>query len=135
MMTQRSERRKRRAGARRRGVTLFEVLIVVTILAMVTGAVAVVAIRYFDRAKIRMAETNARTVRAAVKGYWIENESAECPTVAELVRDETLDRDNASEDPWGSAWRIECTGRDVTIHSNGADRLPGTADDVRVPPV
>jgi type II secretory pathway pseudopilin PulG len=110
-------------------------LIVVTILAMVTGAVAVVAIRYFDRAKVRMAETNARTVRAAVKGYWVESESAECPTIQDLVRDETLDRDNASEDPWGMAWRIECTGRDVTIHSNGADRLPGTADDVRVPPV
>lgn len=121
-------------GARTRGVTLFEVLIVVAILAMVAGAVAVVAIGYFDRARIRMAETNARTVRAAVKGYWIENHTAECPTVQELVHEEVLDRDNASKDPWGTAWRIECNGRDVIVSSNGRDLLPGTGDDIRVPP-
>ena len=120
--------------ARKRGVTLFEVLIVVAILAMVAGAVAVVAIRYFDRARIRMAETNARTVRSAVKGYWVENDSAECPTVQDLVHDEVLDRDNASKDPWGTAWRIECNGRDVVVSSNGRDGLPGTPDDIRVPP-
>jgi cysteinyl-tRNA synthetase len=51
-----------------------------------------------------------------------------------LVSEELLDKDNAAKDPWGQPWHIECSARDVTVLSDGKDRIAGTGDDIRVPP-
>jgi len=120
--------------ARARGVTLFEVLIVVAILALISGSVGAAAVMYFDRARQRTAESNARTIRAAVKAWWIEHDRAECPGVDELVASGGLDRDSPRRDPWGESWRIECGDDEATIISAGRDRKLGTADDIRIPP-
>jgi general secretion pathway protein G len=125
--------RKRRAfGAR--GVTLFEVLIVVAILALVAGGVGVAAMTYLDRAKQRMAESNARAIRASLKTWWIEHSRDECPAVDDLIASGGLDRDSPRSDPWGEAWRVECSEEDATVVSAGRDRKLGTSDDIRVPP-
>lgn len=117
-----------------RGVTLFEVLIVVAILALVAGGVGAAAITYLDRAKQRMAESNARAIRASVKTWWIEHAPDECPAVDALITSGALDRDSPRSDPWGEAWRVECSDREATVTSAGRDRKLGTADDIRIPP-
>ncbi|MHC4820070.1 MAG: type II secretion system protein GspG [Planctomycetota bacterium] len=33
-------------------------------------------------------------------------------------------------DPWGQAYRLEASGEEVRIFSNGPDRDPDTADDI-----
>lgn len=126
--------RIQRGRRARRGVTLVEVLIVVAIIALVSSGVALAAFAHVGVTKEKMAKTSARTLRAAVKTWWLDNDTAECPTVAELVRDHALDRDNSPNDPWGQPWQLECANRDVTITSSGSDRALGTADDIRVPP-
>jgi general secretion pathway protein G len=120
--------------ARRRGVTLIEVLIVVAIMALVSAAVAVAAMKYYDHAKKTTTATNAQTLREAVKGWWALYDSSRCPTVNELVTDGILDEVAPRKDPWGTAWRIECNGSAVVVTSDGPDRQPGTSDDIRVPP-
>ena len=119
---------------RARGVTLFEVLIVVAILALVSSGVALAAFAILDRVKIREAEKGARVVRASVKAWWTLNGDPRCPTVEELVREGVLDRDSTRTDPWGQTWRLECAERDVTVISLGPDRTPATNDDIRIPP-
>ena len=119
---------------RARGVTLFEVLIVVAIIALISAGVALAAIKFFDSSRVRTAATNARTIRGAVKTWWIEHDQAECPGVDELIRAGTLDRDSTRVDPWGETWRVECAERDVTVISTGPDRKPGTPDDILIPP-
>ncbi len=118
-----------------RGVTLFEVLIVVAILALVAGSVGAAAITYLDRAKQRTAESNARAIRASLKTWWIEHDRNECPGVEDLIAEGGLDRDSPRNDPWGEVWRVECSEQDATVISAGRDRKLGTADDIRVPPV
>lgn len=125
---------RRRSGRIERGVTLIEVLIVVAIMALVATGVAIAAIKYYQGAKVRMADTNARAIREAVKAWWFVHESVTCPTVAELMSSGALDEGSARTDPWGGPWRIECSEAAVTVLSDGPDRSPGTLDDIRVPP-
>ena len=120
---------------RARGVTLLEVLVVVAIIAIISGTVAVAVWKHVGPSENKVATTSARAIRQAVKTRWLEqSDSSNCPTVEDLVREELLDKDNAAKDPWGQPWRIECSNRDVTVLSNGHDRVAGTSDDIRVPP-
>jgi general secretion pathway protein G len=119
---------------RRRGVTLVEVLIVVAIMALVSAAVAVAAIGYFKDAKLKTAATSARSIREAVKAFWMIHDTPDCPTVTQLVTEGALDEDAPKQDPWGSPWHIECNGNAVVVTSDGPDRKPSTPDDIRVPP-
>ena len=117
-----------------RGVTLVEVLIVVAIMAMVSAAVAVGAIKYYRETRVKTAKIDAGGIREGVKGWWMRQEDDRCPTVDELISDGILDEGSSRKDPWGTAWRIECAGTRVTVSSDGPDRKQGTEDDIRVPP-
>ena len=118
----------------RRAVTLVEVLIVVAIIALVSASVAVAAHKFWWDAQYKHAKSNARAVRGAVKAWWVEHDPSLRPSVKELVSDQVLDKDHSNADPWGNPWRIECAESDVTIYSDGRDRIAGTSDDIRIPP-
>lgn len=125
-------RAKKRAQAR--GMTLIEIMIVVAIIAMITGAVAVVAVPKMKDAQIKTAQTAARTVRNAVQQWQLSNNDyASCPTVSELVQDKQLDSGQATTDPWGEDFSITCEGDEVIVRSNGPDKKPGSPDDVVIP--
>jgi general secretion pathway protein G len=118
-----------------RGVTLVEILVVVAIMSLIAGAVGIGALRYWRQAEVKTAEINARSLRGAVKIWWVTAGSIECPTVSQLRADRALDADTPTTDPWGGAWRIECTDDEASVSSDGPDRTPGTEDDVRAPPL
>jgi type II secretory pathway pseudopilin PulG len=115
-------------------VTLFEVLIVVAILALVTAGVAVAAFGAWAGAQEDTARSNARSIRMATKAWWIRHDPGTCPTVETLITDGALERGSPKKDPWGTAWKIECDVDDATVVSHGRDRVPDTPDDIRVPP-
>ena len=127
----RLERARRRSGAR--GVTLFEVLIVVAILAMVAGGVAVFALPKFRESQIKQAETGARVIRQAVQQWQAANNETSCPTVSQLVQEKQLDSAQNTNDPFGQAYILSCSEDDVTVISQGPDKKKGTKDDISVP--
>jgi type II secretory pathway pseudopilin PulG len=114
---------------------LLEVLVVVAIMSIIAAGVGIASYRHWQSAQIKTAGTNARTVRAAVKSWWVMTGNSGCPTAAQLVSDEVLDDDSPLTDPWGKPWRIECSDDHVSVSSNGPDRTPETGDDIRVPPL
>lgn len=122
---------KRRA---QRGVSLVEILIVVAIIALVSASVGLAAFKFFGPTQDKTAASNARAIRGAVKAWWIEHDPSLCPEVQQLVSDQILDKDQTGKDPWGKPWRIECAESDVTVYSDGRDRIAGTPDDIRIPP-
>lgn len=122
---------KRRA---QRGVSLVEILIVVAIIALVSASVGLAAFKFFGPTQDKTAAANARAIRGAVKAWWLEHDPTLCPEVRQLVTDQILDKDQTGKDPWGKPWRIECAENDVTIYSDGRDRIAGTPDDIRIPP-
>lgn len=118
---------------RTRGVTLFEVLIVVAILAMVAGGVAVFALPKFQEAQKKTAESGARTIRMAVQQWQAANNETSCPTVSQLIQDKQLDSAQNTNDPWGQAYNLSCSDDEVTVISNGPDKKKGSKDDIAVP--
>jgi general secretion pathway protein G len=116
-----------------RGVTLFEVLIVVAILAMVAGGVAVFALPRFQDSQKKTAEAGARTIRMAVQQWQAANNETSCPTVSQLIQDKQLDTGQNTNDPWGQAYTLNCSDDEVTVTSNGPDKKKGGKDDISVP--
>jgi general secretion pathway protein G len=119
--------------AAERGVTLFEVLIVVAILAMVAGGVAVFALPQFEKAQIKTAESGARVIRDAVNTWRMSTGEASCPTVSQLIEERILDKAQNTNDPWNQAYAITCTEDDVIVTSAGKDKKKGSPDDISVP--
>src|SRR5207244_4392588 len=125
--------RRLRRARRARGVTLFEVLIVVAILAMVAGGVAVFALPRFQDSQKKTAESGARTIRMAVQQWQAANNETSCPTVSQLIQDKQLDSAQNTNDPWNQAYNLNCSDDEVTVSSNGPDKKKGTKDDISVP--
>ena len=118
---------------RLRGVTLFEVLIVVAILAMVAGGVAVFALPRFQDSQKKTAEAGARTIRMAVQQWQAANNETSCPTMSQLVQEKQLDPGQTTKDSWNMDYTLTCTDDEVFVQSNGPDKKKGTKDDILVP--
>jgi general secretion pathway protein G len=123
---------RRTARVVERGVTLVEVLIVVAIMSMMAAAVVVAVIPKFKDAQIKTADQNAREIRNAVTRYRARGTDT-CPTVTQLVSEKEIDTASNTNDPWGSAFKIECGDDEVYVLSLGPDKKEGTADDISVP--
>jgi general secretion pathway protein G len=134
MEASRTGRFARRASqASARGVTLFEVLIVVAILAMVAGGVAVFALPQFQKARVKTATAGCRTIRQAVNTWKMDPENTSCPSVSQLIEEKILDKGTNTSDPWNQPYAIQCTEDDVVVTSSGPDKKKGTSDDISVP--
>ena len=115
--------------ASRRGLTLIEIMIVVSIIAMVAAGVAVVAIPKMKEAQIQSAETGARVIRNAVSQWQLsENEYGECPSVSQLVEDKQLDAGQTTVDPWGQDYQVTCADDEVVVSSSGPDKKKGSKE-------
>jgi len=125
----------RRRRALRRGVTLVEVLIVVAIMALISGGVAFFVLPKYRQAQRDTCTTTARTIRQAAS-MWrsLKGGPGECPTVSKLIEDKEIDPSSTTADPWGTPFVVTCTDDDVTVASAGPDAKTGTKDDVVVGP-
>ena len=123
---------RRAVRAVERGVTLVEVLIVVAIMSMMAAAVVVAVIPKFKDAQVKTADQNAREIRNAVVRYRARGTDT-CPTVTQLVSEKEIDTASNTNDPWGSAYKIECGDDEIYVLSLGPDKKEGTADDVSIP--
>src|SRR5437868_39191 len=100
--------------ARKHGVTLIEVLIVVAILAMIADGVAVFALPKFKDSQIKQTEIDARVIRTAVQQWQAANNETSCPTISQLVQEKDLDPGQNNNDPWNKPYTLNCSDDDVT---------------------
>jgi general secretion pathway protein G len=125
--------KKRRVHSRRkRGVTLLEILVVVTIIAMITGGVAIAVMQGMERARLQLAKAETDNIRGSVTIFRLTNPS-ECPTPERLREEQILDEAKRNEDPWGNPYRITCTGSRIRVASNGPDGTPDNEDAIAIP--
>jgi general secretion pathway protein G len=123
-----------RARKSARGLTLIEILVVLGIIALISGGIAIVVIRHFENARIETARTSARTLRSAVSMWKMNDATGECPTTELLVKQQVVDSAAKTTDPWDRPFIIECADNgDINVVSGGPDRKLGTPDDIRVP--
>ena len=127
--TQLSRHIGRRAAAR--GVTLVEVLIVITIMALITGAASFALFPYLKESRIKTAAMGCQTIRQAAELHQnLEGGGDSCPSVQDLVNGKRIDS-RSTDDPWNRPYRIVCEGGDVHVYSNGNDGKENTPDDIR----
>lgn len=121
-------RRARRAAAR--GVTLVEVLIVVAIMAVISGGVTLVAFPLYKESRIKIGVQGCQVVRQAAELYQnLEGSADQCPTMQELVTSKKLDGKKI-DDPWGAQYKVDCSKGEIHGISSGNDKKFGTPDDL-----
>ncbi|WP_437780299.1 type II secretion system protein [Sorangium sp. So ce1097] len=129
-----SARRIRRLGRElSRGVTLVEVLIVVTIMAIIAGGATLVVWPKLKQSRVKSAYTGATIIKSAAEQYQQLGAGSDgCPSIQTLVSAKQIDG-NKTDDPWGQPYRIRCdeATNEVRVISSGNDRKENTPDDIR----
>ncbi len=115
----------------RRGFSLLEVLVAVTIIAILAALVVPRVYNQVFKAKAARAKADATAVANALKMYLTQNAMRTVPSDFELDAlaegtDPFLEKAGL-RDPWGNPWglRVPGTDRDFDVISYGADGQPG----------
>ncbi|MGB5812743.1 MAG: prepilin-type N-terminal cleavage/methylation domain-containing protein [Polyangiales bacterium] len=125
-------KKQRRLAERRRreGMTLIEIMIVITIMAVIAGGVAVALLPQLEKARQKSTQADAQALRSAVMLYVADNPRA-CPTVDDLVNDRYLDGSKRTSDAWDTPFQVTCEGGDIFVVSAGEDLQFDTEDDIK----
>ncbi len=112
-----------------RGMTLLEIMVVITIIGVVMGAVAVAVIPMMNKAKIDATKNNIRTVETGLKLYYARH--GKYPDTSGglnlLATEKMLDKN--PKDAWGNEFTYLNEGGKYKIISYGADGAPGGDED------
>jgi general secretion pathway protein G len=110
-------------------MTLIEIMIVITIFAMIAGGVAVALLPQLDKARVKSSKTDAQALRSAVMLYVADN-PRECPTVEDLISERYLDGSRRTTDAWDTDFQISCEDGEIAVVSAGPDLEFNTEDDI-----
>jgi general secretion pathway protein G len=123
--------------ARQRGMTLIEIMVVITILGMVAAAVAVAVIPQLREARVQQARTDIMTIKNAADLYY--NKHSSYPSTDEGIQALVSERflDHMPRDPWGNPYVYRYPGvhnqdgPDIgTYGSNGQPGGTGDSQDI-----
>jgi general secretion pathway protein G len=119
---------------RQRGLTLVELIVVVTLIGLLTAAIAVGVMNTYNDGRIKTAKIACNQLRTAVQTHFVNHpEESDCPTPAGMQEARELDAAMSIRDPWGTPYAVDCQVDEVVVISAGPDRKFGTEDDLRAP--
>ena len=122
-----------RSNSKRRAFSLIEVIVAVTIVAIMAAIFVPRLTKFIGSAKDKRAKTEAASLAQQVRLYMTEAGMSRCPEDFELDiltegDDPYLDNKKALLDPWGHPYIIIVPGeinKDFDLISYGADGQPG----------
>ena len=123
------------ARAASRGLTLVELVIVITIIGVLTAAISIGVLQAQKRANMGAAATACNTVRQATMQWMAVHPGMDCPSVDQLKTERDLDTGFSAKDPWGGLYKVSCDADDIICTSPGPDKKEGTEDDIHVPKI
>ena len=116
-----------------RGLTLVELIVVITIIGVLTAAISVGVMSAKKSADLKLAKTACNTIRDATIQWKAVHSGEDCPTIDQLKKEKILDTGFSVKDPWGVPFKLACDTDEITCTSAGPDRKDGTDDDIHVP--
>ena len=118
---------------RHAGLTLVELVIVITIIGVLTAAISVGVMAAKKKADV--GTTKHRVQLDPQRHHALEERPPErgLPD-GRALKDERPAREGLQpKDPWGNAFKVPCDVDEITCSTTGPDRKEGTEDDIRVP--
>ena len=120
-----SDKKTKQQRRRRRGMTLIEIMVVITILGLIMAAVGVAVIPKLDEAKQDTAKLDMANINQALKLYYTKK--GKYPDTGTGLRAlvETQNLEKVPVDPWGHDYVYMNEGGKPVIMSYGADGTQG----------
>lgn len=118
-----------RHGASQHGISRFELLTAVGILAILAAGILLV------RPSLAQDEVSLDKLAAPLTSAlseWRNGHPRECPTLGLVEAEGLLDPDVRRDDLWGGRFRVACAKDELFLLSPGPDGALGTKDDVRI---
>jgi general secretion pathway protein G len=113
---------------RRRGMTLVEIIVVITILALIMGAVAVAVIPQLEQSRRDRAKLDIGNIQGALKIYYAKKGTyPDTGTGLKALVDAQI-LDKMPKDPWDNDYVYLLESNKPVITSYGADKAPGGSD-------
>lgn len=129
------KRRKRRPA---RGMTLIEIMVVITLLGLIAAAVGVAAMNMLEKGQLETARTQAMEIAKALDTYKVmfgryPNNSEGLNVLVNPPAGKPV-MERLPKDPWGGDYIFTIPGvknpNKFDVRSNGPDRTEGGGDDV-----
>ncbi|AKJ00907.1 general secretion pathway protein G [Archangium gephyra] len=119
--------KKTRSTQRRRprGMTLIEIMVVITILGLIMAAVGVAVIPQLDEARRDTARLDIANLHNALKLYYAKKGKFPDTSTGLRALVETQTLEQMPRDPWGNEYVYLSEGGKPVITSYGADSSPG----------
>lgn len=123
------------ARASERGLTLVEIMIVLTIMASIMGIVGFVAAGALTNARIKEAETEVAQLAQAVTSFYVFRQ--EYPDSLEQLASPPSGMapviQEVPKDPWNNEYNYSHDNNGFTLSSGGPDGSTGGGDDICAP--
>ena len=116
---------KRQQHRRRRGMTLIEIMVVITILGLIMAAVGVSVIPKLEEAKQDTARLDIKNIQSALKLYYTKKGTYPDTGTGLRALVETQNLDKIPLDPWGHEYVYMNEGGKPVLISYGADGTQG----------
>lgn len=122
----------RRALVEAKGMTIVELMIVLTIIASIMGVVGFFVFGALDRANISEARIEIGQLSNMCDAYYLSSSPKKLPdSLQDLAEGPAPLTEKVPQDPWGNDYIYKKEGnRKFTIYSAGPDGSEGTEDDV-----
>ena len=122
-----------------RAMSLIEVMVVLLIIGMIMGLVGVGVVAQLNKAKVKTAQTQAKSLRNAVKMYQLDvskipgsmQDLVTNPGLGNKWKGPYVEDGILPKDPWGNDYVLETPGRrgtEFSVMSYGANGSPGGSD-------
>ena len=123
----------RKCSAARKGMTLIEIMIVVTLMVAIMGLIGWNVIGQADKANDGLATTQLKSLKSNCEAYRLYYKKFP-DKLEDLVNtpDNRKIIEEVPTDPWGNEYNFEKTGNKIKLYSSGSDGLPNTEDDIVV---
>ena len=127
---------KANAKGTAKGFSLLEIMVTITIMTMIMGAVGVGVMGYLDKSKIKQAKIDIGTISNALDLY--KTEFGRYPDsdagLSRLVEEKILKEKKVPQDPWGNEYVYIYPGSNnedgFDLYSFGPDGKEGGNDDI-----
>ena len=117
--------KKTKQQRRRRGMTLIEIMVVITILGLIMAAVGVAVIPKLDEAKQDTARLDIANIHNALKLYYTKKGKYPDTGTGLKALVDTQNLEKVPTDPWGNEYVYMNEGGKPVIMSYGADGTQG----------